>query len=131
VLGAHPCARAGIGPRYLVSAVLVLHDGSRLRVTSTHLPHAGCADAVYDAMVSHVQRWVRHHPQQLVIGADWNRPIATDPGDFRSRTRLRPHGVGIDGFQVDRRVRTRGTRALGTDGDWLSDHEPVRVLVIS
>jgi endonuclease/exonuclease/phosphatase family metal-dependent hydrolase len=129
VLAPQDCNRAGIGPRYLVSAVLVLRDGSRLWVTSTHLPHAGCSDAVYDEMVSRVQTWVGHHHQHLVIGADWNRDVESDPGDFRSRTRLRPHGVGIDGFQVDRRLGTKGTRALGSEDDWLSDHEPVRITI--
>lgn len=131
MLGLHECRGAGIGARYLVSAVLVLRDGSRLRVASTHLPHAGCADAVYDEMVRHVQKWVQGHPQRLLIGADWNREVASDPGDFRAKTRLRPHGVGIDGFQVDRRLSTRGIRRLGSDEDWVSDHEPVRVAVSS
>jgi len=129
VLSAQDCAGAGIGPRYLVSARLVLRNGATLRVASTHLPHAGCSNAVYHRMTTHVRAWVRHHRQRLVIGADWNRRDRSDQGRLGATTRLSPHGVGIDGFQVDRRVRVGRASRLGHDVDWASDHEPVRVTV--
>jgi endonuclease/exonuclease/phosphatase family metal-dependent hydrolase len=129
VLSAQDCAGAGIGPRFLVSARLVLRGGAHLRVASTHLPHAGCSDAVYHRMTRHLRSWVRHHRQPLVIGADWNRRVRSDPGRLGATTRLRPRGVGIDGFQVDGRLRVRRTARLGHDADWASDHEPVRVVI--
>jgi endonuclease/exonuclease/phosphatase family metal-dependent hydrolase len=129
VLSAQDCAGAGIGPRFLVSVRLVLHDGTRLRVASTHLPHAGCSDVVYARMIRHLRAWVRHHPPRLVIGADWNRRVRSDPGRLGATTRLRPRGVGIDGFQVDQRLRVVRTSRLGHGADWASDHEPVRVTI--
>lgn len=129
VLSAQECAGAGIGPRYLVSARLVLRVGATLRIASTHLPHAGCSDAVYHRMTTHVRAWVRHHRERLLIGADWNRRVRSDPGRLGATTRLRPHGVGIDGSQVDRRLRVGRASRLGHDADWASDHEPVRVTV--
>jgi len=128
MVSGHDCAGAAIGPRFVVSARLVLDDGSHLRVASTHLPHAGCSDAVYHRMTRHLRTWVRHHRQPLVLGADWNRRVRSDPGGLGASTRLRPRGVGIDGFQVDRRLRVRSTTRLGHDAGWAtSDHEPVRV----
>jgi endonuclease/exonuclease/phosphatase family metal-dependent hydrolase len=129
LLPAQDCAGAGIGPRFLVSAQLILRNGARLRVASTHLPHAGCSGAVYHRMTRHLRAWVRHHRERLVIGADWNRRVRSDPGELAEKTRLRPHGIGIDGFQVDQRLHVGGAGRLGRDGDWASDHEPVRVTI--
>jgi len=129
VLSARDCSGAGIGPRFLVSVRLALRGGGHLQVASTHLPHAGCSDAVYRRMIGHLRVWVRHHRQPLLIGADWNRRVRSDPGRLGATTRLNPHGVGIDGFQVDRKVTVRRTARLGHDATWASDHEPVRVAV--
>src|SRR3954447_16495945 len=129
MVSAHDCAGAAIGPRFLVSARLVLRNGSHLRVASTHLPHAGCSDAGSHRITPHLRSWVLTPRLRLVIGADWNRRVRSDPGGLGASTRLRPRGVGIDGFQVDRRIRLRGTARLGHDADWDSDHEPVRVVL--
>jgi endonuclease/exonuclease/phosphatase family metal-dependent hydrolase len=127
ISSSHDCEGADIGPRYVVSARLVLRGGARIRVASTHLPHPGCADSVYAAAIRHLRRWVRGHHGRLVIGADWNRTVADDPGGLGAHTRLRPYGVGIDGFEVDHRLHVVRTHRLGGDEDWASDHEPVRV----
>jgi endonuclease/exonuclease/phosphatase family metal-dependent hydrolase len=118
-----------VGSRYLATARVVLNDGRRLTVAVTHLPPGSCTNDTYQRMISHVRAWAKAHQNQLVLGADWNQQIKNDPGDISRNTRLRPHGVGIDGFQINTSFAVTGSRAVGTGAGYYSDHVPVHVTV--
>jgi endonuclease/exonuclease/phosphatase (EEP) superfamily protein YafD len=118
-----------VGSRYLATARVVLTDGRALTVAVTHLPPGSCTNDTYQRMMSHVHSWARAHQGQLVLGADWNQQVKNDPGNISRNTRLRPHGVGIDGFQIKMSLTVTGSQALGTDADYHSDHVPVQVTI--
>jgi endonuclease/exonuclease/phosphatase family metal-dependent hydrolase len=118
-----------VGSRYLATARVVLNDGRALTVAVTHLPPGSCTNDTYQRMISHVHAWAKAHQSQLTLGADWNQQIKNDPGNISRDTRLRPHGVGIDGFQINTSLAVTGTRALGSDADYYSDHVPVQVTI--
>jgi endonuclease/exonuclease/phosphatase family metal-dependent hydrolase len=118
-----------VGTRYLATAHVVLDDGRALTIAVTHLPPGSCTNDTYQRMMSHVHAWAQAHQSQLALGADWNQQVKNDPGNISRDTRLRPHGIGIDGFQVNMSLAVTGTRALGTDADYYSDHVPVQVTI--
>jgi endonuclease/exonuclease/phosphatase family metal-dependent hydrolase len=126
----HRSCRPGlvVGSRYLATARVVLRDGRALTIAATHLPPGNCSGP-YRTMIAHVRSWAKAHQSHLVLGADWNRAITRDPGDIAGSTNLRPHGVGIDGFQINRRIPVTRTRILGSDAEYHSDHVPVQVTI--
>lgn len=117
----------GVGSRYLAFAHVVLADGRRLTVASTHLPPARCFGSPYSTMMKRVRTWARNHQRHLALGADWNKRVTGDPGSFVQKTALRPRGVGIDGFQISERIPAGSARRIGVDSDYRSDHIPVQV----
>lgn len=127
----HRSCRAGlvVGSRYLATAHLVLTDGRTLTVAATHLPPGSCTNDTYERMAANVRAWAKEHQSQLVLGADWNQQINNDPGNISQATSLRPHGIGIDGFQINKRIVVTRTRLLGSDSDYFSDHVPVQVTI--
>lgn len=118
-----------VGSRYLATAHVVLTNARALTVAVTHLPPGSCTNDTYERMAAHVRTWATAHQRRLVLGADWNQQLKNDPGGISKATDLRAHGVGIDGFQINKRITVTRTRLLGSDSDYFSDHVPVQVTI--
>ncbi len=125
------CPGGGIETRWMAVATLNLNNGGRLVVAALHMPPARCQTGIgssYDRMSDNVVQLSRDHPDRLVMGADWNKVVLSDPNNIVARCSGRlvvraPQG-SIDGFMIPANLNSDSAQSLASTH---SDHRPVLV----
>ncbi|SDE01724.1 endonuclease/exonuclease/phosphatase family protein [Auraticoccus monumenti] len=126
----HPSG--GHGPRWIATARLHLVDGTTLPVASAHLPPPRCHGTTFVPMMNSVKSLLREADGQMIMGADWNTALRSQPQDVWGGStgyRYQAPRASIDGFVFPRsmsvvsRVQELDIRRPG------GDHHPVRMVV--
>ncbi|MDC0712204.1 endonuclease/exonuclease/phosphatase family protein [Stigmatella sp. ncwal1] len=123
----------GIMTRWIARVDVQLNNNRWLRATSLHMPPARCQNGLgspYAVMADNVVAFAKRSEPLLVLGADWNKVVDSDPNEIGSRTSLKPRGPDtgsrIDGFYVSPAINTADLHPLPQTG---SDHRPVKMTI--
>jgi endonuclease/exonuclease/phosphatase family metal-dependent hydrolase len=134
--GASNCDTAeegGIMTRWIARVDVQLHNNRWIRAAALHMPPARCQNgpgSPYAVMADNVVAFAKRSEPLLVLGADWNTVVDTDPNEIGARTGLKPRGPDtgsrIDGFYVSPGIGTNNLHPLAPTG---SDHRPVQMTI--
>lgn len=107
------------------TTVDVTKNGLTVRAFSCHLPPARF-DFLQPTMMRRIKTAIDESPWPVVLGGDWNMPIAT----AASKLGLEAHGEGIIGVLVDKRLKITATK-IDRRGKQLgyTDHPAVTVVI--
>ncbi|NVJ03799.1 endonuclease/exonuclease/phosphatase family protein [Myxococcus sp. AM001] len=129
---ASACPGGGIMTRWIARVDVQLHNNRWIRVASLHMPPDRCQTGLaspYARMADSVVAFANRSDRLLVLGADWNKVVDSDPNEIGARTGLKPRGpdsgLRIDGFYVSQAIGTQGLEFLPQTGD--NKHRPVKM----
>lgn len=86
ILGVDEPFGCSLQTRYIARVQLTTTNGTVLNVASAHFPPGYCPESTYTRMMDNTVQVLQNNYGTMILGADWNKSLRTNPNNIFGRT---------------------------------------------